>query len=65
MATTLTRKPLGFFRPDPNQPRKSFDNDELTALGESLKKKQFVPVLARPDGMLTEGNRRLLSAKLV
>jgi ParB/RepB/Spo0J family partition protein len=65
MATTLTSKPLTFFRPDPNQPRKSFDNGELTALGESLKKKQLVPVLARPDGLILDGHRRFLAAKLV
>jgi ParB/RepB/Spo0J family partition protein len=65
MATTLTRKPLSFMKPDPNQPRKSFDNSELTALGESLKKKQLVPVLAKPDGTIIDGHRRLLAAKLV
>ena len=65
MATTLTSKPLDFFRPDPNQPRKSFDEVELRALGESLKKKQIVPVLARPDGTLIDGHRRWLAAKLV
>ncbi len=65
MATTLTSKPLSFFRPDPNQPRKSFDNDELTALGESLKKQQLVPVLAKPDGTIIDGHRRWLAAKLV
>jgi len=64
MAMTLTRKPLGLFRPDPTQPRKSFDNDELKALGESLKKKQLVPVLAKPDGTIIDGNRRWLAAKL-
>jgi ParB family chromosome partitioning protein len=65
MATTLTSKPLGFFRPDPNQPRKSFDKDELMALGESLKKKQLVPVLARADGTITDGHRRFFGAELV
>ena len=63
MATTLTSKPLGFFRPDPNQPRRSFDNDELASLGQSLKKKQLVPILARPDGTIIDGNRRWLAAK--
>jgi ParB family chromosome partitioning protein len=65
MPATLTKKPRDFFKPDPNQPRKSFDNDELLALGESLKKKQHVPVLAAPDGTIRDGHRRWLAAKLV
>jgi len=65
MAATLTTKPTEFFRPDPTQPRTSFDNDELTALGESLKKKQHVPVLARSDGTIIDGHRRWLAAKRV
>jgi len=64
MAATLTSKPLDFFKPDPNQPRKSFDESELRALGESLKKKQIVPVLTRPDGTFIDGHRRGLAAKL-
>jgi len=64
MALTLTKKPLTFLRPDPNQPRKSFDNDELKSLGESLKKKQLVPALAKGDGTLIDGHRRWLAAKL-
>jgi len=65
MATTLTSKPRVWFKPDPNQPRKSFDKDELTALGESLKKKQLVPLLARPDGMITDGHRRYFAGEIV
>src|SRR5260370_34120499 len=65
MATTYTSKPLLWFKPDPNQPRKSFDKDELMALGESLKKKQLVPVLARPDGTIIDGHRRLFGGEHV
>ena len=65
MATTLTTKPLDFFKPDPNQPRKTFDEAELRALGESLKMKQIVPLHARPVGTLIDGHRRWLAAKLV
>jgi len=65
MAKTLTSKPLDWFKLDPNRPRKSFDKDELTALGESLKKKQLVPVLARPDGTITDGHRRFFGGELV
>ena len=67
MATTIDRPSrLASTTPDPNQPRKSFDNAELGwHWAESLKKKQLVPVLARPDGTIIDGNRRWLAAKLV
>jgi ParB-like chromosome segregation protein Spo0J len=65
MTKTLTRKPLDFFKPDPNPARTSFDNDELTPMGESLKKKQHLPLTAMPDGTITDGHRRWLAAKLV
>jgi ParB/RepB/Spo0J family partition protein len=65
MAKTLTSKPLDWFKPDPGNPRLSFDNEELRALGESIKKKQNVPVLAKPDGLLIDGNRRFFGAELV
>jgi len=65
MATTLTSKPLDWFKPDPNQPRKSFDKDELMDLGESLKKKQHHPLLSRLDGTITDGHRRFFAGELV
>jgi ParB/RepB/Spo0J family partition protein len=58
-------KPLSFFRPDPNQPRKHFDDVALRALGESLKVRQNDPVQARPDGSLINGERRWRAACLV
>ena len=36
MATTLTSKPLDFFKPDPGNPRKSFNPEELRELHDSL-----------------------------
>ncbi len=65
MATTLTSKPLDFFKPDPNQPRKQFDVAALRALGESLMVRQNDPVQARPDGTLIDGERRWRAAGLV
>ncbi|HZZ78900.1 MAG TPA: ParB/RepB/Spo0J family partition protein [Gemmataceae bacterium] len=65
MAAMWPNKPVDFFKPDPTQPRKSFDEAELKMLGESLKKKQIVPVLAKPDGLLIDGHRRWMAAKLV
>jgi len=61
---TLTQKPLSWFKVAP-QPRTHFDEGELRQLGESLKVRQLQPVLARPDGMLVAGERRLRAAKLV
>ena len=61
----LTAKPIGFFRADPNQPRKHFDESALRALGESLKVRQNDPVQAKPDGTLIDGERRWRAAGLV
>ena len=61
----LTRKPVTFFRPDPNQPRKNFDNSILESLGASLKAHQNDPVQAKPDGTLIDGERRFRAAMVV
>ncbi len=63
--TQLTTKPVSFFKPDPIQPRKHFDEAALRALGESLKVRQNDPVQAKPDGTLIDGERRVKAAKLV
>ena len=64
MATTLTSKPLGFFKPDPGNPRKSFHTDEMRVLHDSLVKKQLVPLLAKADGTILDGWRRWCAASL-
>jgi ParB family chromosome partitioning protein len=64
MAATLTSKPLAFFKPDPGNPRKSFHTDALRELHDSLGKKQLVPLLARPDGVIIDGWRRWCAASL-
>jgi len=61
---TLTNKPLNWFKVGP-QARKHFEETELRLLGESLKVKQLQPVLAREDGLLIAGERRLRAATLV
>lgn len=63
MATLMT-KPVVWFKAAP-QVRQHFDETELQQLGESLKVRQLQPVLARPDGTLIAGERRLRAAKLV
>ncbi|MAT50224.1 MAG: hypothetical protein CMK32_03455 [Porticoccaceae bacterium] len=61
---TLVSKSLNWFKVE-SQARRCFDEAELRQLGESLKVKQLQPVLARPDGMLIAGERRLRAAKIV
>lgn len=61
---TLASKPLGWFKVGP-QARKHFEEADLRQLGESLKVKQLQPVLAREDGWLIAGERRLRAATLV
>jgi ParB family chromosome partitioning protein len=61
----FTTKPLSWFNPDPNQPRKQFDEAALRALGESLNTRQNDPVQARPDGTIIDGERRWRAAKLI
>ncbi len=61
----LESRPLAFFKPDPKQPRKTFDETDLRNLGESLKVKQLQPVLCQPDGTIIAGERRYRAARLV
>ncbi|MBX3444184.1 MAG: ParB/RepB/Spo0J family partition protein [Planctomyces sp.] len=61
---TLASKPLNWFKVR-SQARRCFDEAELQPLGESLKVKQLQPVLARDDGTLIAGERRLRAARLV
>jgi ParB/RepB/Spo0J family partition protein len=64
MAATLTNRLLDFFKPDPGNPRKSLDTEELRELRDSLVKKQLVPILAKADGTIIDGWRRWSAAKL-
>ena len=60
----LASKLLSWFKVAP-QARRHFDEADLRQLGESLKDRQLQPVLARPDGTLIAGERRLRAAMLV
>lgn len=60
----------GSIRPDPTQPRRSFDEDDLLELGKSMAKGQLEPVLVRYDPShaltpwtLIDGERRLRAAQ--
>jgi ParB family transcriptional regulator, chromosome partitioning protein len=60
----LVSKPLTFFRTE-NQVREVKDDQELLALGQSLLVRQLQPVIARTNGTLVAGHRRLRAAILV
>ena len=59
----VVKKPLSWLKVNP-QVRKTFDEDGLRRLGESLKVRQLQPVLAQPDGTIIAGERRLRAAQL-
>ena len=62
----LTRKPLSWFKIDKNQPRKSFNEAEDRALGESMQRLgQLQPTGAMADGTLLWGERRYRAAQFV
>jgi ParB family chromosome partitioning protein len=65
MPREVVTKPVEWCHPDPTQPRKSFDAEQGRMLGESLKLKQLVPLLVKPDGTIIDGERRWRAAKLV
>lgn len=55
---------LALFTPDPEQPRKRFDEDALRELGDSIKAHGLIqPIVARPDGegglTIVAGERRM------
>lgn len=61
---TIQMKPTGFFKADPNNPRKATDEVGLDHLGDDmLARGVLVPLLARPDGTIIDGWRRWLAAQ--
>lgn len=55
-------KPIPWFKYD--NVRKKFEHESLVELGKSLRKRQWHPVIARPDGTLIDGERRVRAAEL-
>ena len=48
-STRLLNLPVAFLRPNPNQPRRNFDQDELKGLAASIAEKGMLqPILVRP-----------------
>ena len=64
-ARQVVKKPLSWFKPDPNQPRRHFDEPDLRQLGESLKSRQHTPITARYSGLIIDGERRYRAALLL
>ncbi|HEV3118578.1 MAG TPA: ParB N-terminal domain-containing protein [Gemmataceae bacterium] len=62
MRHTIASKPLDWFKFD--NIRQCFEEDALIALGKSLRKRQWHPVVARSDGTVIDGERRVRAAKL-
>lgn len=64
---TVTAMPVSALVPDPNQPRRTFNDERLKALAESLKIRQEDPLKVRQDGkrtIIVDGERRWRAAKL-
>ena len=66
---SLSTLPIEFLRPDPTQPRRSFNEDAIKELAESIKSRGLLqPILARPlgrdDNQIVAGERRWRAAQL-
>ena len=64
MPLRYEKKPPSWFKTK-KQVREVKDDAELRSLGESMRVKQLQPVVARTDGMLVFGHRRLAASILV
>lgn len=57
---------LADIKPDPNQPRKIFDEESLKGLAASIKKEGLInPIEVDPTGMIITGERRYRACKLL
>ena len=66
---TVTRLPLQYVEPNPNQPRKSFDEEDLAALADSIREHGLIqPLAVRAVGngfyQIIAGERRWRAARL-
>lgn len=69
MSETIHQLPLAQITPDPNNPRQSFDQDELRELADSIKSIGLeTPISVRPQGdryMIIQGHRRFYAHQLI
>lgn len=65
--TMIQLRQREWFKPDPKQPRKSFNDDDINRLGDDMVARGvLVPLLAREDGqfgLIIDGGRRWLAAE--
>lgn len=64
MQEIITRKPLAWFKVNPQTRQNLGSEVDLRNLGRSLRERQLSPVGAMADGMLLYGHRRLKAAEL-
>jgi ParB-like chromosome segregation protein Spo0J len=62
---TFARKPLSWAKTEGNPRVHPGDEAELLRLGQSYKKRPVHPLIARPDGTVIDGNRRMIGLKLI
>jgi ParB/RepB/Spo0J family partition protein len=62
MRHAIVSKPLDWFKFD--NIRQCFEEDALIALGKSLRRRQWHPIVARSDGTVVDGERRVRAARL-
>lgn len=61
----IQRRAIDSVSPDPDQPRKTFDEDRLRELAETYRVEgQIVPIEVDEDGVIVTGERRWRAAKL-
>ncbi len=61
----IVRRPIDALRPDPNQPRKTFDEERIKALAGTYRTEgQIVPLEADESNLIVTGERRWRAAKL-
>jgi ParB family chromosome partitioning protein len=64
MSATVEQEFVAALKPDPEQPRKTFDPEHLRRLGQSLRKRQWYPLLIQPTRVIVDGECRWRAAQL-
>jgi hypothetical protein len=62
---TFARKPLSWAKLDTNVRAAPGDQEELRRLGESYKKRSIHPLIAKLDGTMVDGTRRVIGLGLI
>lgn len=61
----LLEVPIGKLRPDPNQPRKTFDDNELSEMAKSIRTEGVINAIeVDPDYVIITGERRWRASKM-